>query len=68
MLQAQELGLLERESAPDWFTEGMAFYLSEPPDFDLPDYARPWVSRYKEWEAQVGRENVWDEIRKPRVH
>ncbi len=65
MLQAQELGLFGRERSPIWFREGMAFSVSEPPDFDLPDYARPFVAQYDEWEHRVGRENVWDEIRRP---
>ena len=59
MLQAQELGLLGRQRTPDWFKEGMPFHLSEPPDFDLPDYARPLAAEYSEWEKQVGRANVW---------
>lgn len=59
MLQAQELGLWGRERTPDWFKEGMAFFVSEPPDHDLPDYARPLTEQYQAWEAQVGRENVW---------
>jgi hypothetical protein len=64
MLQAQELGLLGRERTPMWFKEGMAFAISEPPEHDLPEYARPWVAQYQAWEQQVGRENVWREIRK----
>lgn len=62
MLQAQELGLLGRERSPLWFKEGMAFSISEPPDCDLPQYARPWVAEYRNWEERVGRENVWTEI------
>lgn len=64
MLQAQELGLLGRERTPMWFKEGMPFHVSQSPEFDLPDYARPWAARYMAWEQQVGRENVWDEIRR----
>lgn len=64
MLQAQELGLLGRERTPMWFKEGMAFAVSEPPEFDLPEYAKPWVAQYEAWEQEVGRENVWREIRK----
>ncbi len=47
-----------------WFKEGMAFAVSEPPEFDLPEYAKPWVAQYEAWEQEVGRENVWREIRK----
>lgn len=64
LLQAQELGLRGRESSPMWFKEGMAFYVSDPPDFDMPEYARSWVSEYKAWESKVGREKVWDEIQR----
>jgi hypothetical protein len=63
MLQAQELGLLGRQRTPDWFKEGMPFLVSEPPADDLPDYARPLVDRYRAWEAQVGRDNVWQVAR-----
>jgi hypothetical protein len=33
-------------------------------EFDLPDYAKPWVAEYRAWEQRVGRKNVWEEIRK----
>lgn len=59
MLQAQQLGLFGRQQTPEWFKEGMPFLVSEPPAHELPDYARPLVARYQEWERQVGRENVW---------
>lgn len=59
MLQAQQLGLVGRQRTPDWFKEGMPFFVSEPPGHELPDYARPLAARYQAWEQQVGRENVW---------
>jgi hypothetical protein len=62
MLQAQELGLLGRERTPLWFKEGMPFFISAPPASDLPEYAKPLVDQYAEWERRVGRENVWAEI------
>jgi hypothetical protein len=62
MLQSQELGLIGRERTPPWFKEGMPFHISAPPDFDLPDYARPLVDQYQAWEQRVGRDNVWTEI------
>jgi len=64
MLQAQELGLRGRERTPPWFKEGMPFFVSDPPAFDLPDYAKPLVAEYEAWELRVGRDNVWAEIRK----
>jgi hypothetical protein len=64
MLQAQELGLRGRERTPPWFKEGMPFFISAPPAFDLPDYAKPLVAEYQTWEQRVGRDNVWAEIRK----
>ena len=63
MLQAQELGLRGRERTPAWFKEGMPFFVSAPPAFDLPDYARPLVTEYRAWEQRVGRDNVWTAIR-----
>lgn len=62
MLQAQELGLRGRERTPAWFKEGMPFFVSAPPAFDLPDYARPLVEQYSEWEQRVGRDQVWAEF------
>jgi hypothetical protein len=59
MLQAQQLGLVGRQRTPGWFKEGMPFFISEPPDYDLPGYARPLVARYRSWERRVGRNNVW---------
>ena len=59
MLQAQQLGLRGRERTPDWFKEGMPFLLSEPPGYDLPDYARPLVAEYQAWERRIGRRNAW---------
>jgi hypothetical protein len=62
MLQAQELGLRGRERTPPWFKEGMPFFVSAPPSFDLPDYAKPLVAQYAAWEQRVGRDNVWAEF------
>jgi hypothetical protein len=59
MLQAQQLGLMGRQRTPDWFKEGMPFFVSEPPDDELPGYARPLAARYRAWELRVGRRNVW---------
>lgn len=44
------------------FKEGMPFLVSQPPDYDLPEYARPLALRYREWEQRVGRGNVWKAI------
>lgn len=63
MLQAQELGLVGRQRTPGWFKEGMPFLVSQPPDYDLPAYARPLVARYGAWERQIGRKNVWQAVR-----
>lgn len=60
MLQAQQLGLIGRQQTPPWFKEGMPFFVSEPPAYDLPDYARPLVAQYQAWERKVGRNNVWE--------
>ena len=59
MLQAQELGLSGRQQTPAWFKEGMPFFVSEPPAYELPAYAHPLVARYRAWERKVGRRNVW---------
>jgi hypothetical protein len=62
MLQAQELGLRGRERTPLWFKEGMPFFVSAPPPFDLPGYAKPLVEQYAAWEQRIGRDNVWAEF------
>ncbi len=59
MLQAQQLGLLGRERTPQWFKEGMPFFISAPPAHDLPAYAHPLVAQYQAWEQKEGRSNVW---------
>lgn len=59
MLQAEQIGLLGRQRTPVWFKEGMPFLVSEPPEHDLPDYARPLLAEYQAWERHVGRQNVW---------
>lgn len=64
MLQAQELGLRGRERTPGWFKEGMPFLVSAPPDYDLPDYARPLVAQYRTWRDRVGEDQVWTEAGK----
>ena len=66
MLQSQKLGLLGRQRTPEWFKEGMPFFVSEPPAHELPDYARPLVERYRAWEARIGRANVWKAAAKER--
>ena len=63
MLQGEKLGLVGRQRTPDWFKEGMPFFISHPPAHDLPDYARPLVEKYRTWEQRVGRRNVWAAIR-----
>jgi len=63
MLQAEKLGLIGRQRTPDWFKEGMPFFISQPPDFDLPDYARPLVAKYRACERRVGRRHAWSAIR-----
>lgn len=60
MLQAQQLGLRGRERTPAWFKEGMPFFLSDPPAYDLPGYAQPLVAQYQAWEHQVGRRHIWE--------
>jgi hypothetical protein len=66
MLQSERIGLYQRLRAPAWYVEGMAFTLSEPPAYDLPDYAQPLVAEYSVWEARVGRAAVWDAPRQER--
>lgn len=63
MLQAQELGLVGRQRTPDWFKEGMPFHVSQPPEYDLPAYARPLAKKYLAWEQRVGRDQVWQAVR-----
>lgn len=64
MAQAQELGAIRMHFTPPWFLEGMPFFISEPPDYDLPDYARPFVAKYSEWERRIGRGQIWREASK----
>ena len=61
-LQKERLGLLKSWLVtPQWFTEGMAYALSNDP---RPTLAEPWQgyrSRFEAWYRLIGKERLWDE-------
>jgi len=58
-LQNERLGMLKVLRTPEWFTEGMAYSLSEDP---RPELAEPFEqdrTRFETWYKNVDREHLW---------
>ncbi|MDH1291384.1 hypothetical protein N5C43_08945 [Comamonas terrigena] len=49
--------------APEWFTEGMAYALSEAPHRPLPGPMEGWRSKVT-WYLAVKKEALWDAARR----
>lgn len=64
VLQAQQLGLLRRMLSPEWFCEGMAYVLSEPPAGEVPPYYDEAVQRFRAWRASNAAEPLWTAARR----
>jgi hypothetical protein len=64
-LQKERLGNLKGWLVtPNWFIEGMAYFLSEDP---RPTLAEPWQQyrfQFDAWYKQVGKEHLWAEAGK----
>lgn len=63
-LQWQQLGVLRMYREPEWFTEGMAYALSEDPRARLAPPFQGFRSRFLEWYGAVGRVHLWTEAKK----
>jgi hypothetical protein len=62
-LQAQKLGTMRMYSEPEWFIEGMAYYLSEDPRAKLAEPFQSFRSKFESWYLGVGKEQIWSEVK-----
>ena len=64
-VQFEKLGILKVWfTSPKWFTEGMAYYLSEDPRSELAEPHESYRSQFASWYQHVGRDNLWAEAEK----
>lgn len=64
-LQIEQLGLLKlgpirRWRAPEWFIEGMAYYLSDDPRGMLEEPYRTCRRRFQAWYRSVDHQRLWE--------
>lgn len=62
-LQAQEIGTLRLLLKPSWFSEGMAYALSEDPRPELMAPFQDDRARFQRWYADVGKAALWQRAR-----
>jgi hypothetical protein len=48
-------------NTPDWFSEGMAYSLSQDPRPDIGDPWQQYRAQFDSWYRQVGKERLWEE-------
>ena len=58
-LQWQRFGVLQLLFKPSWLIEGMAYSLSDDPRAQLAEPLQQYRNQFKQWIAQVGRDNMW---------
>lgn len=63
-LQNERLGMLRVWRDPKWIIEGMAYTLSQDPRPKLSEPFEQYRSQFKVWYKQVGKEQLWTEVRK----
>ena len=63
-LQAERLGVIRQWLMADWFTEGMAYALSQDPRPEIDEPWRSHRSRFRQWYRQVPSEDLWTEARR----
>lgn len=59
-IQPERLGVYGAWRSPDWFTEGMAYSLSDDPRAELAEPFHHYRARFNEWYFSVGQERVWE--------
>jgi hypothetical protein len=62
-LQNEKLGMIKMWRAPEWFSEGMAYSLSEDPRPKLSEPFEHYRSQFEHWYKQVGQDRLWEEAR-----
>ncbi len=61
-LQKERLGNIKGWLVtPDWFIEGMAYFLSEDPRSTLPEPLQQYRAQFVAWYKQVVKEHLWAE-------
>ena len=61
-VQFEKLGVLKAWfSSPEWFTEGMAYYLSDDPRSQLVETFNAYRSQFASWYQQIDKEYLWVE-------
>lgn len=63
-LQNEKLGTISLWRKPDWFVEGMAYFLSEDPRSTLSEPFEQYRSQFEHWYGQVGKDRLWSEAGK----
>lgn len=58
-LQAQELGSIRMMRGPEWFREGMAYSVSDPPGHDMPPQFQKYRTQYEAWAAGLDTTELW---------
>ncbi|MDX8399780.1 MAG: hypothetical protein R8K20_05980 [Gallionellaceae bacterium] len=62
-LQNEKLGMIKAWREPKWFTEGMAYSLSEDLRPKLSEPFEQYRTQFKDWYKLVGKERLWTEAR-----
>lgn len=62
-LQTERLGVYRQWRSPDWFKEGMAYFLSEDPRRNLAEPFQQYRDSFDEWYRSVGKERLWEEAK-----
>jgi hypothetical protein len=63
-LQSDKLGVIKLMMTPTWFTEGMAYKLSEDPRAKLAEPWQQYRTHFDLWYRAIDKKNLWDEARK----
>lgn len=63
-LQAERLGVIRQQQAPEWLVEGMAYSLSGDPRVTLGEPMQGYRQAFDTWLMSVGRKRMWDEVRR----
>ncbi len=58
-LQSQELGAVKMMLVPAWFREGMAYSISDPPNYDMPPQFLNFRSEYDSWSVGLTNSEIW---------
>ena len=64
-VQFEKLGIFRAWfNSPEWFTEGMAYYLSDDPRRQLAEPFNTFRSQFSAWYQQIDNENLWMEAKR----